>query len=360
MKRLLRQRAALRWLSAIALALASLAVLQPIAAHAAPTNDNFVDATVIANLPFSDTVDTTTATTELGEPQGCYSIAQTVWYAFTPATNGTISASASGFFYSGVAAYTGTSLTSLTDLGCGDYGNLVTIQANAGQTYYFQVGGLYGESGSLTFNLVVTPPPTAGFSFYPQDPSSFDTVQFYDTSYDPGGFGIQSCAWSFGDGATATGCYYSYATHSYATDKDYTVQETVTTSDGRSASTSQVLHVRTHDVAITQFSVPNTARAGQTKSITVGVSSRRYPELVEVSLSKSVPGGFQQVGTLGPYTVPVLKAKGTVPFTFSYTFTSADAAIGKVTFQATATISGARDALPADNTAVSLPTTVTR
>jgi hypothetical protein len=116
-------------------------------------------------------------------------------------------------------------------------------------------------------------------------------------------------------------------------------------------------------VAITTFSVPNTARAGQTKTITVGVSSRRYPELVEVTLAKSVPGyqTFIQVGSLGPYTVPVLKANGTVPFTFSYTFTSDDVAAGKVTFQASAQImGGTRDALPADNTVVSLPTTVTR
>jgi hypothetical protein len=42
----------------------------------------------------------------------------------------------------------------------------------------------------------------------------------------------------------------------------------------------------------------------------------------------------------------------------SYTFTSDDAALGKVTFEAVATIVNARDALPADNTATALPTKV--
>lgn len=86
MKRLLRQCAAMRRLSATVLVLASLAVFRPAVALAAPTNDNFSSATVISGLPFSDVVDTTDATTEPGEPAFCYSTSQTVWYSFTPAT----------------------------------------------------------------------------------------------------------------------------------------------------------------------------------------------------------------------------------------------------------------------------------
>ena len=40
-------------------------------------------------------------------------------------------------------------------------------------------------------------------------------------------------------------------------------------------------------------------------------------------------------------------------------FTGDDAAVGKVTFEATATIVNARDAQSADNTAIALPTRVT-
>ncbi len=50
--------------------------------------------------------------------------------------------------------------------------------------------------------------------------------------------------------------------------------------------------------------------------------------------------------------------KRVTPFAFSYTFTPDDATIGNITFKAIAALSGARDALPADNEIVSLPTKV--
>jgi PKD repeat protein len=206
----------------------------------------------------------------------------------------------------------------------------------------------------MSFTLAVTPPPTAQFGFFPSDPSIFDSVQFDDFSSDPGGLGIQSEVWSFGDGTTATGCC---PTHRFAVDADYTVKLTVTTPDGRSSSTSQVVHVKTHDVAITKLVVPQAAHPGQTRSLVAGISDLRYPETVQVQLFKSVPGGFQQVGTL-TQSVPVLSGNRTTPFSFNYTFTSDDEVAGKVTFEAVATIIGARDAQPADNTVVALPTVV--
>jgi PKD repeat protein len=169
--------------------------------------------------------------------------------------------------------------------------------------------------------------------------------------------GFQSEAWSFGDGTTANGCC---PTHRYAADGDYTVKLTVTTFDGRTASASQVVHVRTHDVAITRFAVPVTANVGQTRMITVGISDSHYPETVQVQLYKSVPGpynNFQLVGTL-TQSITVLPGGRTTTFSFNYTFTADDAVAGKVTFEAVATIIGARDAQPADNTAISPPTKV--
>jgi pimeloyl-ACP methyl ester carboxylesterase len=78
------------------------------------------------------------------------------------------------------------------------------------------------------------------------------------------------------------------------------VQLTVTTYDGRSASTSPTVQVRTHDVAIAKFAVPGAAKAGQTRTIVVGLSSKRYFEEVEVQLFKRVPGGNTWHPTLGP------------------------------------------------------------
>lgn len=275
----------------------------------------------------------------------------TVWYAFTPSTSETVSASAGrNGFLNLMIVYAGDSLATLQEEACGVGG--VTFQAEAGTTYQIQIV----SSGEFEFQLDQTPPPRSGFYFGPGDPSTFDTIQFNDSSIDPGGIGIESATWTFGDGATATGCC---PTHRYATDGDYTVELTATTFDGRSGSASQTVHVSTHDVAITRLSAPTTAKSGQTRPIEVSVNNRRYPETVEVQLFKSVPGGLELVGVL---TQSVLKRSTTqtTDFSFSYTFTTTDTSLGKVTFHVVATIIGARDALPADNTAIAVPTKINK
>jgi hypothetical protein len=327
-----------------------------VSAPAPPANDNFSGATQIPALPFSDTVDTTVATVQAGEPAPCNfpPMAGSVWYAFTPATSESVSASIDSSFLSVAAAYTGTSVDNLTALGCGvNEGGPFTIHMNAGTRYYFQVGSFSGSAPPLTFNLEATPAPVARIGFQPPDPSVFDTVQFFDESFDPGNAGFQPDVWDFGDGTTGTG---SSPTHQYIADGNYTSKLTITTTDGRTASTSQVVHISTHDVAITKFTVPTSASAGQTRSITVGVSDKRYPETIQVQLLKSnSQGSFDVVGTL-TQSVPVQTGKGTTPFAFSYTFTPGDATAGKVTFEAIATIQGNRDALPTDNMAIASTT----
>src|SRR5207237_1089451 len=128
--------------------------------------------------------------------------------------------------------------------------------------------------------LQVAQNPVAQFAYSPSQPSSYDTIQFGDNSYDPAGAGISSWAWDFGDGGTST---QSYPTHRYAADGDYTVQLTVTTTDGRTASTSQVVRVQTHDVSIVRLAVPKSAHVGQTIAVNVYVQNTHYPETVQVA-----------------------------------------------------------------------------
>jgi PKD repeat protein len=321
-----------------------------------PANDDFANATPVSAVPFSDTVNhAIAATIEPGEPFPCFGGNQSgsVWWAFTPSATGSYSASFEGVLVSTLAAYQGTSLADLNQVGCGS--SVLTFHATAGVTYFIRAFGPWnlGPDFPMSFRLEMTPPPVANFGFQPTDPSVFDTIQFFDQSFDPGQVGIQSEAWNFGDGTTGTG---ASPTHRYAADGDYTTRLTVTTSDGRTATTSQVVHVSTHDVAITKFTVPTSASAGQTRSITVGVSAKRNPETVQVQLLKgNSQGGFDPVGTL-TQSVPVTTGKSTTPFAFSYTFAPSDASVGKVTFEAIATIQGARDALPADNTAIASTT----
>jgi hypothetical protein len=317
-----------------------------------PGNDSFANATAIGALPFSDTQNLNTATTEPGEPSpSCFGTSNTVWYSFTATTSESVTASVDQYG-AGIAAYTGNSLAGVSQVGCTPYYfQPLTFRAQAGTTYLFQVGAWCCSGfGPVTFRLQVAPNPVAQFSLYPSDPSSFDTIQFYDNSYDPAGVGISSEAWEFGDGASASGCC---PTHRYTADGDYAVHLNVTTADGRTASTSQVVHVRTHDVSITRLAVPKSAHVGQTIAINVYVQNAHYPESVRVDLSKSIPGGFSQVGSL-TQSVPVKQAGQSTRFAFTYTVTTDDKATGKITFRADATI-GHRDALPADNELLSTP-----
>jgi Tol biopolymer transport system component len=328
-------------------------------ARVSPSNDDFANATEISNLPFGAVVNLLLAGTEAGEQTPSCAIfyppvSKTVWYSFTATQTQSITARiVNASINTVVAAYSGDAVTGLTELGCGVFGGAPTFRAQAGTTYHFLVGGLFGQGAPVEFRLEVTPPPQANFGAFPFDPSSFDFVQFQDFSFDPAFIGFEPPQWSFGDGATGSGFF---PTHRYAADADYVVEETVTTLDGRSASTSRTLQVRTHDVAITRFQTPSSGMTAKTSKMSVDIRSNRYAETVQVQLFKSVPGGFQLVAT-STQTLPTRNRVTSVAF--SYTFTPEDAIIGKVTFRAVVNLVGARDALPADNEAIGLPTKVT-
>lgn len=46
----------------------------------------------------------------------------------------------------------------------------------------------------------VVPAPVADFGLSPTHPTTADEIRLYDFSYDPGGVGISSRSWDFGDG----------------------------------------------------------------------------------------------------------------------------------------------------------------
>jgi hypothetical protein len=133
----------------------------------------------------------------------------------------------------------------------------------------------------------------------------------------------------------------------------------VTTTDGRTASVTQTVQVRTHDVAITKIATPASANVGQTKTITVTLRNIAYPETVQIDLYKSTVNGFVWVGTVTK-SVPALSGNRTTAVDFSYKFISDDAKLGKVTFKAVVTIVGARDAYPSDNEVISSITKIAK
>lgn len=319
-----------------------------------PSNDNFNNATPITSLPFDNTVDTLMATVEPSEPELCLpsGSGKTVWYSYTASSSGSVTATVSPSAGSaGIAVYVGPALTDLTQLAC-QYGVPLTLHVGAGSTYYFQTELENQGGGLLPFALDISPSPVARFEFFPYDPSSFDAVQFVNQSFDPAQVAFTEEAWTFGDGSVGTG---TFPQHRYAADGDYTTTLRVTSTDGRAAETSQVVQVRTHDVAITKFETPNVARSGQTRSVNLVVKGDRYEEPVTVTLYKVVQtGGTIEIGSL----LKSVPARGSTKYSFSYRFSDADRDATKVSFMAVANISFLRDARPADNTAFSFSTRV--
>ena len=320
-----------------------------IAAVPAPSNDDVADATSVTSMPLTESVDVTAATTEVGEPvPSCfYSGGKSIWYSITPpvATHVTVTVGAPDL--TTTAIYDGDPLAGGAELACRTYSGPLTFLAPAGASTLIRVAA-FGPR-TVDVRIEVAPDPVADITWYPEEPSMFDTVNFYSASTDPGGNPWSAFTWGFGDGSSGTDCCVQ---HRYSEDGDYLVTHRVTTTDGRSDDVSRTIRVRTHDVGIGRIVAPTSARVGQTKRMTVEVVNPRYPERVEVQLYRMAPaaGGnyYELVGTL-ELPVPVKRLKVAASFDFDYLVRQEDGVAGKVTFKAVARIVDHGDALPGDN-----------
>jgi hypothetical protein len=81
--------------------------------------------------------------------------------------------------------------------------------------------------------------PISGFSLTPLDPTTQDSIQFKDTSYDPDGI-IVEWLWNFGDGNISTS---KTPTHTYTQSGEYSVTLQVTDNDGMTNSTTKILSI---------------------------------------------------------------------------------------------------------------------
>jgi len=133
-----------------------------VAVFAAPANDNFPGTTIGVN-PYTNSVDTTSATEEIGDPTVPVQCDErflapgkkSVWYAYTPAKNQPVSIDTFGSNYDTyLSVWTGTALNNLVYVACDDdsTNNLqsqITMNLQAGVTYHIEVAGYAGT---------VTPP----------------------------------------------------------------------------------------------------------------------------------------------------------------------------------------------------------
>jgi hypothetical protein len=148
-------------------------LLLSLPAYGQPANDECAGATVIPSIPFTDSVDTTTATSNPADPSlscngsGAQTDGNTVWYAWTPAADITVNISTDGStrpdgtpLDTAHGVFTGT-CAALTEVACVDVGltdNLV-FEATAGVTYYVKVGEFLDGAGGGNLKVTVDLPP---------------------------------------------------------------------------------------------------------------------------------------------------------------------------------------------------------
>jgi hypothetical protein len=131
---------------------------------AAPANDDFDVATIVVEpLPFNDPVDTRAATVAIDDPI-CSGRSRTVWYTYTPSSDGPVESNTFGSNYdTTLSVYTG-ARGNLTQIACNDdtlgLQSRVIWDAEAATTYYLMVSSFAsGAGGDLSFEVKQGPVP---------------------------------------------------------------------------------------------------------------------------------------------------------------------------------------------------------
>jgi hypothetical protein len=151
----------------------------------APPNDNFANALDLGTVISPNIQDSSAATTEandpvppcgqlIGLPPGSivFGNANSIWYKFTPAANGTLNLSLAGSGYVGwLSVWTGPSQSALTLVpnACSGFSNpnlasepqLSNISLTGGTTYYIMVGSAGPTSSGIVVSSSSVPDPIA-------------------------------------------------------------------------------------------------------------------------------------------------------------------------------------------------------
>jgi hypothetical protein len=147
-------------------AILNLALISPVLA-APPSNDTYDGRIAVAALPFSNSVDTTEATTDADDVEmnaeecGAPATDASVWYSLTSASDAFLIVDVSASSYTaGLIVATG-SPGSFSFVTCGP--NAVAFQALAGETYailaFDDQGDGGGNGGTLEITVDTAPPP---------------------------------------------------------------------------------------------------------------------------------------------------------------------------------------------------------
>ena len=141
------------------------ATLTSTATPLAVPNDLCTTATVVGSVPYTNSQVTLLATGDTSDPApscGNPAAGKSVWYRYTAAAPGTLTADTFGSSYDTIlAAYTG-SCASLSETACNDDAPLtsqsrVSFAVAAGTTYSFLVSAYNNNGGNLIFHLTFAP-----------------------------------------------------------------------------------------------------------------------------------------------------------------------------------------------------------
>jgi hypothetical protein len=132
-----------------------------------PGNDFFATATPLLLTQGTNSVDTSTATKETGEPDHAgNSGGKSVWWAFNPSVDGVLTLSTEGSSFDTImAVYTGATVSSLTPVGSSDDAflgapggfSLLNQAVHANVIYYIAVDGYGGASGLAVLSYSFVP-----------------------------------------------------------------------------------------------------------------------------------------------------------------------------------------------------------
>ncbi|SFR29297.1 PKD domain-containing protein [Lentzea waywayandensis] len=249
---------------------------------------------------------------------------QSVWYRYTADRARFVHLARTQNYGFTVSAFRAGDLSEV-DCASARVNNGAVFAVAAGESYLIRVAAEEANAGYFKMAFGNAPAIRPSFSA-PTDPSAYNDISFTPYAGDPLGMDLATGEIQFGDGTSAPITGRDTIKHRYAKDGEYNVRVTGSTKDGRSGTTERVLKVETHDVTLSGFSVPSTARAGETKRLKVSVGNNtRFDEEVTVRLEA-------ESGDIGSLTQRVAAA-GKVEFPFAYTFTADDVARGTVTFK---------------------------
>jgi thiol-disulfide isomerase/thioredoxin len=154
--------------------------------QAQPANDMFANRIVITGTSIVVTGSSVGATRETGEPYHAGNTGgASVWWSWTAPSVGTVTISTAGSSFDTVlGVYTGSSVSSLTEVasnddentGAGIYTSKVVFGVVANQTYQIAVDGYDGASGSVQLSVQLPPPAPPGQAPAWTDPDPYGVI----------------------------------------------------------------------------------------------------------------------------------------------------------------------------------------